>query len=359
MNYYEELAVAQDASLEEIHHAYRGLARLLHPDNQSDPKLKSTAERQMIRLNEMLAILADPEKRRKYDESLRTNLAVSEAIPPPPPASTSLLGRQTPWILACCIVAGVGLWYWRSNEFAGPLVDRSPAQLAERPVNSAHTSSSARTPPVSEIQSLSSESRLSKRVPVRLKPSEPPDQVSAGENSAASELVSRFPKTNQPAAALPDVASKTVAPPLQLSPAAPEAPAQSQRLAGQSTEPAFGGRWLYALGAHDAQTPGMYPPEFIEFFLSEQHGVLSGKYWGRYRIPDKPISPEVRLRVYGALQKDGIASAKWVSDDGAGGLMRIVLRDSTSMEVTWWTTTFGRETALTSGTAVLVRQLAR
>ena len=39
MNHYEELAVAQDVSLEEIHQAYQALARLLHPDNQSDPKL--------------------------------------------------------------------------------------------------------------------------------------------------------------------------------------------------------------------------------------------------------------------------------------------------------------------------------
>jgi hypothetical protein len=36
----------------------------------------------------------------------------------------------------------------------------------------------------------------------------------------------------------------------------------------------------------------MYPPEFIEFFLSEDQGVLSGEYWARYQIPDKPVSPE-------------------------------------------------------------------
>jgi hypothetical protein len=37
----------------------------------------------------------------------------------------------------------------------------------------------------------------------------------------------------------------------------------------------------------------------------------------------------------------------------------MVLRDSDSMEVTWWTTVFGQQTALTSGTAVLVRLQAR
>jgi hypothetical protein len=103
----------------------------------------------------------------------------------------------------------------------------------------------------------------------------------------------------------------------------------------------------------------MYPPEFIEFFLSEEQGVLSGKYWARYRIPDRAVSPEVQFRVNGASQKGDITTIKWASDDGANGQMRIELHDSNSMAVTWWTTTLGRQTALTSGTAVLVRQQAR
>lgn len=42
----------------------------------------------------------------------------------------------------------------------------------------------------------------------------------------------------------------------------------------------FAGRWFfYAASAHDPRTSGMYPSEFIEFFLSEDQGVLSGEYW--------------------------------------------------------------------------------
>jgi len=103
MNYYEELAVAEDASLDEIRQAYRGLARLLHPDNQLDPRLKSAAEIQMIRLNEILATLADPEKRRQYNASLCRKLAVCEAVPPPR-RSTRPLYRYGPWIVAGCIL---------------------------------------------------------------------------------------------------------------------------------------------------------------------------------------------------------------------------------------------------------------
>jgi curved DNA-binding protein CbpA len=110
MNRYEELAVAQDVSLEEIHQAYQALARLLHPDNQSDPKLKSAAERQMIRLNEILATLADPGKRRKYDESLCTKLVVPEAAP----ATTD---THAPAETAIALDSGVRHSGWR-----GPLV---------------------------------------------------------------------------------------------------------------------------------------------------------------------------------------------------------------------------------------------
>lgn len=91
-------------------------------------------------------------------------------------------------------------------------------------------------------------------------------------------------------------------------------------------------------------------------FLSDEQGVLSGKYWARYRIPDKPISPEVQFRVNGVPQDGDVMTLSWASEDGANGQMKVALHGSNSMEVTWWTTAFGSQTALTSGTAVLVRQ---
>jgi hypothetical protein len=100
----------------------------------------------------------------------------------------------------------------------------------------------------------------------------------------------------------------------------------------------------------------MCPPEFTEFFLSEEQGVLSGKYWARCWIPDRAVSPEVQFRVSGAPQKGDITTIKWASDDGANGQTRIELHGSNSMAATWWTATLGRQTALSSGTAVLVRQ---
>ena len=42
MNFYEELGVPPDAPLAAIRDAYRNVARLLHPDAQTDPVLKES-----------------------------------------------------------------------------------------------------------------------------------------------------------------------------------------------------------------------------------------------------------------------------------------------------------------------------
>ncbi|MEM0128845.1 MAG: molecular chaperone DnaJ [Thermoplasmata archaeon] len=62
---YEVLGVPRTATPEEIRQAYRRLARQYHPDmNQADPK---AAEEKFKELSEAYEVLADPERRRRYD----------------------------------------------------------------------------------------------------------------------------------------------------------------------------------------------------------------------------------------------------------------------------------------------------
>jgi curved DNA-binding protein len=63
-DYYATLGVPKTATQAEIKKAYRKLARELHPDTNKDPE----AEKRFKEANEAHAVLADPEKRKQYDE---------------------------------------------------------------------------------------------------------------------------------------------------------------------------------------------------------------------------------------------------------------------------------------------------
>jgi curved DNA-binding protein len=63
-DYYAILGVPKTASQADIKKAYRKLARELHPDTNRDP----AAEKRFKEANEAHAVLADPEKRKQYDE---------------------------------------------------------------------------------------------------------------------------------------------------------------------------------------------------------------------------------------------------------------------------------------------------
>jgi curved DNA-binding protein len=64
-DYYQILGVPRNATEKEIKRAYRRMARLYHPDKNPGDK---AAEEQFKTINEAHEVLADPDKRRKYDQ---------------------------------------------------------------------------------------------------------------------------------------------------------------------------------------------------------------------------------------------------------------------------------------------------
>ena len=65
-DYYEILGVEKGASQDDIKKSYRKLAKKHHPD--MNPEKKAEAEEKFKELSEAYEILADPQKRQKYDQ---------------------------------------------------------------------------------------------------------------------------------------------------------------------------------------------------------------------------------------------------------------------------------------------------
>lgn len=64
-DYYKILGVSRTATKDDIHKAFRKLARKYHPDVAED---KVNADRKFKEINEAHEVLSDPAKRRQYDE---------------------------------------------------------------------------------------------------------------------------------------------------------------------------------------------------------------------------------------------------------------------------------------------------
>lgn len=72
--YYEILEVPESATDEEIRDAYRILSKIYHPDaiESNDARVKAKGAEKFIALKEAYDILGNQEKRRQYDEQLKT-----------------------------------------------------------------------------------------------------------------------------------------------------------------------------------------------------------------------------------------------------------------------------------------------
>lgn len=353
MTYYEELGVECSASPEEIHRAYRRLAQILHPDQHQDEALRRICERQLARLNGIAEVLGDPERRREYDWRLQQECRTLAHGRSRKLISGPSVGA---WVWVAAAAAGLALMVllFRWNAVSGGEAlheaegSRQPAKAEGENVPAATVARSGdtlagrlramRTPAASADRPQSFQKSFQTRIPAEESDSIP---------SAAEAPVPDIPETESRPVAQVAPVPRPVAPvaavPVLEQPAA--APRQQQSY--------FPGKWFFSQDVSQRDR-ALYPPEMIELLITEENGVLHGKYRGRYRVADRPVSPDVNFAFAGPTRKAGTIEFTWEGTGGAQGQVRLKAITRVSMEVNWWATRMGA-LDLTSGTAVLIR----
>jgi curved DNA-binding protein CbpA len=333
ITYYEELGVEETASAEEIRDAFRALARLLHPDQQSDPQLKEMAERQMRKLNRIYAVLSDADRRTAYDEALNEPRNAAPII-----VFSGADGNLKKLIVRLSVITGIVLgsalliWFMATTT------------INDGRMQEAHASSgrNADGPAVDAGDQIA-----------RLR-----DQLRSAEAERDSALV-QLQKIGGKAAVLKarEEEARAASGPVKLvaEKEPPPRAAASQTPAANLAQ--FAGLWFFSKGNGSASPGGksQYPPEYIQLNVSEKSGVLHGQYHSRYQVLDHAISPDVDFTFTGAPAGNALTCA-WEGPGGARGRVTMKLVSPGIVDLAWSANELGSLQWLTNGDATLIRK---
>ncbi len=317
ITYYEELGLDASASSEGIRDAFRGLARILHPDQQTDPQLKEIAETQMRRLNRIYAVLSDPVRRASYDESLSTARNAPIIVFSGSDGNLRKLLIRGGAFAAVCFAAFLIIWFAVDNG--------GPAEVRGQDSRTVTGGKSE----AGEDANADQIAQLRERIRT----------LEAEKNSALEQLsrANSKPAESVAAAPLPAPALAAVLP-----------------MAGPAS--GLAGTWVYSkapsFASSDSRT--QYSPEFIEVTVTEQDGTLHGQYRSRYQILDHAVSPDVEFTFTGAT--NGQASYAWQGSGGARGRVNLNLKPGQQLEVNWNATELGSQQWLRTGKALLAKK---
>ena len=326
MDHYEELGLDRSASPDEIRLAYRRLVRLLHPDRCADERIRHLAELQMKRLNDVMALLTHPARRMHYDRALALN--PSELALSRPPVWNQSLRHRWFWPVAAG-VALLALAAWLLLVSYAPPARPQAASIPMAPASKA---------PVRQVRPQKPRARA---------------VIAAPRHEEFALVTAMVADLEHP----PERSLEEAAAPAGESPPPPVETA-IQRVPPIEAAPVFrptlSGEWLF-VPSH-AKSSGLYPPEYIELRVSEESGILRGRYRARYHIADRAISPTVMFQFEGRAGTDG-ASLPWKGIGGSRGEVTLRLLGGSTLQVEWVATQMGNELGLISGTATLVRRL--
>jgi curved DNA-binding protein CbpA len=352
ITFYDELGVAPGASPEEIRDAFRLFVRLLHPDQQTDPQLREIAEQQMRKLNRVYAVLSDPESRRSYDEVLDGSFAPPVFLVSSPSPKMRRLIARTAWAGAIVLSTGLLIWLAYDNT------PGAQSRALDPNAGSATTLASAPASPDKPAEERDFEASRIFRLRSDLK------AAIAERDAAIRELnkVRGSDQTSQSGSSRPLEGTEPT-PPLTITelPTAPGPPALASAALSRIERPAtqhFAGFWFYAKPP-EGQTnknQSLYLPEYIEATITEENGMIHGRYRSRFLIADRAISPDVNF-TFSGTPGGTQCNCQWTGAGGAGGNVTLKLTSENSMRVDWVASDLGSQQELGSGTAVLTRRI--
>lgn len=351
-NYYEELGLSRHASPEEIRRTYRNLAWLLHPDRCQDDDMRRVAEAQLKRLNAIVAVLLDPEQRRRYDESLERSegswLWKIRALQVRLAALSATRPRSWVWAGGGLLLLGLLTWLVvaKPSRAARSLSSATPHVQRDLAENRAVPAKLQPAPAALPLASAPQRTTNSKKLPQLAPPQPEADNI---------QTTLELPRSESPAPHAESASEQASPPAPSIAEAAPSTPRPAEGgPARDCSARTYSGWWVLVPGKATEMPAELYPPIYVEMFIEQKGAVLRGRYKGRYQVTDRAISPEVSFTFEGRAQGDE-PELTWRGAQGAEGRLRLRWVGENSMEVRWWTTNFGTELGLSSGIATLIR----
>ena len=355
LNFYEELGIAQTATPEQIRDSFRALVRIVHPDHQTDEQLKEIAETQMRKLNRIYATLSDPEKRKRYDDSLAKDYGPTIVLSAESALNMRRLVSRLAWVGA--VLLTVVCLIWLALDSPGSRTDtvETGGQAVAATRNApARTAAGVSAEEVAQLRTDLQHARAERALALRELARRKGLPAKATGGSAPETVVENPPAlpttlTELPTPVITASATPAVSLPTPARAVAPKPAAAPVR--------SFSGFWFYMKEFNPkGKASTLYPPEFIELTLTEQGGTVRGRYRSRYKIVDRAISPDVSFEFAGSAVA-GTVTAPWSGPGGSKGEITLKLAGDNSMKVDWSTTDLGSFQGLVNGTATLTRRL--
>ena len=354
LNFYEELGIAQSATPEQIRDSFRALVRIVHPDHQTDEQLKEIAETQMRKLNRIYATLSDPEKRKRYDESLAKDYGPTIVLSPESALNVRRWVGRLAWVGAVFLTVVCLIWLAMDSPGARPETVDSGGQAVAASRNTPGRTVGVSAEEVAQLRTDLQHARAERDMALRELARIKGVPAKASGSAAPEPLAENPPALPTTLTELPTPVVTASATPVVSAPL-PARTVASKPAAAQVRS--FSGFWFYMKEFNPkGKASSLYPPEFIELTLTEQGGTVRGRYRSRYKIVDRAISPDVSFEFSGSAVA-GTVTAPWSGPGGSRGEVTLKLAGDNSMKVDWSTTELGSYQGLVNGTATLTRRL--